>query len=403
MNPTLAPHGARGATGPVLSTALDLPECRARGWVVVDSMVDGLAMGGTRMTRTVTEQELTGLARAMTHKLALVGLPIGGAKAGIAPAPGATVEREAVMREFGRAAAPLLHGGVYLGCDQGTTYADRRLAFEAAGYDVTRLPGTTRLTVGWAELWDHMADITGFGVAVAVLGALRASGARTPQRIAIQGFGTVGRAVAGHLAAHGHRVVAVADVRGTVEDQRGLPVAELASLTSSDGTIDRSRLPDRVTVHGPGQAWLHVDADVLVLAASASAVDEEAVPAVRARLVVEGGNLSCTAPARRLLREAGHTVLPDVVVNVGGAAATGCVLTGLAPSDLPLPQLSEWLREWVADRIARNCELVQELSATGSADPVAQLLGSRGAPAGAGAADATAPAGAAGTGVPAER
>ncbi|MFJ2810864.1 Glu/Leu/Phe/Val dehydrogenase dimerization domain-containing protein [Kitasatospora sp. NPDC087271] len=381
MNRTLAPHGARPVAEPLLSTTLNLPGCQARGWVVVDSMVDGLALGGTRMTRTVTEQELTGLARAMTHKLALVGLPIGGAKAGIAPDPGATVERRAVMRGFGRAAAPLLHGGVYLGCDQGTTYADRQVAFEAAGYDVTRRPGTTRLTVDWAELWDHMADITGFGVAVAVLGALRASGARTPQRIAIQGFGTVGRAVAGHLSAHGHSVVAVADVRGTIEDQRGLPVAELAALTSSDGTIDRSRLPARVTVHGPGQAWLHVDADVLVLAASASAVDEEAVPAVRAGLVVEGGNLSCTPPARRLLREAGHTVLPDVVVNVGGAAATGCVLAGLAPSDLPLPQLSEWLREWVSSRIARNCELVQELSASGSADPVAQLLGSRGAPA----------------------
>ncbi|MFI5617171.1 Glu/Leu/Phe/Val dehydrogenase dimerization domain-containing protein [Streptomyces sp. NPDC051567] len=380
MNRTLSPHGAAGATRPLLSTTLHLPETGARGWVVVDSMVDGLAMGGTRMTPTVTERELADLARAMTHKLALVGLPIGGAKAGIAPGPGAAVPRHTVMRAFGRAAAPLLHGGVYLGCDQGTTYADRSVAFEAAGYDVAHRAGATRLTVGWGELWDRMGDITGFGVAVAVLGALRASGARTPRRIAIQGFGTVGRAVAGHLAAHGHLVVAVADVQGTIEDQRGLPVAELTALTSGDGTIDRTRLPASARVHGSGRAWLHVDADVLVLAASASAVDEEAVPEVRAAMVVEGGNMSCTAPARRLLRESGRTVLPDVVVNVGGAAATGCVLAGLAPSGLPLAQLSAWLREWVADRIARNCELVQELSASGSADPVAHLLAARGAP-----------------------
>ncbi|MET8546959.1 hypothetical protein ABZW03_41100 [Kitasatospora sp. NPDC004799] len=56
-----------------------------------------------------------------------------------------------------------------------------------------------------------------------------------------------------------------------------------------------------------------------------------------------------------------------------------------ALSDLPLPRLSEWLRTWVADRVARNCELVQELSASGSADPVAELLASRGTPAGASA------------------
>ncbi|EDY52413.1 Glu/Leu/Phe/Val dehydrogenase dimerization domain-containing protein [Streptomyces clavuligerus] len=366
-----------GAPRPVLSTTLDLPGCEARAWVVVDSLVDGLAMGGTRMTPTVTEAELAHLARAMTRKLALVGLPIGGAKAGIAPGPGAPgtgAERQAVMREFGRSAGPLLHGGVYLGCDQGTTYADRRLAFEAAGYDVAERPGATRLTVGWAELWDHMADITGYGVAVAVLGALRAAGARTPRRIAIQGFGTVGRAVAGHLADRGHRVVAVADVHGTIEDPRGLPVAELTALTSGDGTIDRTRLPASATVRGPGRAWLHSDADVLVLAASAAAIDTDAVPSVRAPMVVEGGNMSCTEPARRLLRERGHTVLPDVVVNVGGAAATGCVLTGLAPSDLPLPRLSAWLRAWVAERVARNCELVQELSTAGSPDPVAELL-----------------------------
>lgn len=98
MNRTLAPHDARPVAEPLLSTTLNLPGCQARGWVVVDSMVDGLALGGTRMTPTVTEQELAGLARAMTHKLALVGLPIGGAKAGIAPDPGATVERQAVMR-----------------------------------------------------------------------------------------------------------------------------------------------------------------------------------------------------------------------------------------------------------------------------------------------------------------
>ncbi|MEU5976462.1 Glu/Leu/Phe/Val dehydrogenase dimerization domain-containing protein [Streptomyces sp. NPDC047315] len=379
MNRTLPQRGPAKEIPPLLSTTLNMPGCDARGWVVVDRVVDGLAMGGTRMTTAVTEPELAGLARAMTQKLALVGLPIGGAKAGIRPGPADAGDRPRLMRAFGRAAAPLLHGGVYLGCDQGTTYADRQLAFEAAGYDITRRTGTTRLTVGWSELWNHMADITGFGVAVAVLGALRAAGTRAPQRIVIQGFGTVGRAVAHHLAARGHRVVAVADVRGTVEDPRGLPVTELIALTDGDGTIDRTRLPATVRMHGSERAWLHLGADVLVLAASAGAVDEDAVPAARAGTVVEGGNMSCTGPARRLLRESGHVVLPDVVVNVGGAAATGCVLAGLAPSDLPLPRLSAWLRAWISDRITRNCELVQELAASGSTDPVAQLLASSGA------------------------
>ncbi|CAL9419724.1 NAD-specific glutamate dehydrogenase [Actinosynnema sp. ALI-1.44] len=367
---------ATHASSPLFSTTLSLPDCDATGWVVVDSMVDGLAMGGTRMTRTVDAVELAALARAMTHKLALVDLPIGGAKAGIRP-NGPVRDREHLMRTFGRVTRPLLHGGVYLGCDQGTTHPDRDMFFAAAGYDIATRPGATRLDVDWAEFWRSMVDITGFGVATAALGAIRASGARTPQRVVLQGFGTVGRGVAQHLAAHGHQIVAVADILGTVEDPAGLPVDKLIECTSTDGTIDRSGLPTSVRVHDGDRAWLKVDSDVLVLAAGADAIDESVVSSVRAKIVVEGGNMSCTKPARRMLGEAGLTVLPDVVVNVGGAAVTGCIIAGVAPNGLNVPQMSAWLRDWIAGKINKNCELIAELSASGSAEPVAELLAQR--------------------------
>src|SRR5215211_5883088 len=116
--------GGGGVVGPrpcLLSSRLWLRQYDADAWVVVDDLVEGMAMGGTRMTTSVTEAELAELARAMTHKLALVDLPIGGAKAGIRPR-GPVTDRAGLMRAFGRAAAPLLHGGVYLGCDLGTSY-----------------------------------------------------------------------------------------------------------------------------------------------------------------------------------------------------------------------------------------------------------------------------------------
>jgi glutamate dehydrogenase (NAD(P)+) len=361
---------------PLFSATLSLPGCDAEAWVVVDSMVDGLAMGGTRMTATVDEAELTLLARAMTHKLALVDLPIGGAKAGIRPR-GWTHDRTALMRTFGQGARPLLHGGVYLGCDQGTTHPDRDEFFAAAGFDIATRPGATRLGVDWPEFWRTMVDITGFGVATAALSTLRAAGARTPQRVVLQGFGTVGRSVAQHLAAHGHLIVAVADVAGTIEDPAGLPVDDLIKLTSSDGTIDRSGLPLSVRVHDGGSVWLKVDSDVIVLAAGAAAIDEFVVSSVRAGLIVEGGNMSCTKLARQLLRMAGHTVLQDVVVNVGAAAVTGSIIAGVAPSGLAIKQMSAWQRDWISEKITKNCELIQELTVSGSADPVAELLADR--------------------------
>ncbi|MEV5203983.1 Glu/Leu/Phe/Val dehydrogenase dimerization domain-containing protein [Streptomyces sp. NPDC053720] len=361
---------------PLFTTTLSMPGCEADAWVVVDSTVRGLAMGGTRLTETVDELELAALARAMTHKLALVDLPIGGAKAGIRPRSAIT-DRDRLMRTFGRVGRPLLHGGVYLGCDQGTTPADRDTFFTAADYDLTEVPGATRLDMPWEQFYRTMSDITGFGVATAALSTLEAQRVTAPRRVVVQGFGAVGRAAALHLERAGHRIVAVADVLGTLTDPAGLSTEGLIAATSADGTVDRSLLPARVRSLGPDRAWLTVDADVLVLAAAADAIDPGSVPDVRARIVVEGGNLSCGPVVRRLLREAGHTVLPDVVVNVGGAALTGAVLTGVAPSGLSAPRLADWLRAWIANKIRRNCALVTELTGQGSPDPVAELLAHR--------------------------
>lgn len=364
---------------PVLSTRITVPSESLTAWVVVDSLVDATAMGGTRMTESVTEQEVRELARAMSVKLGLVGLPIGGAKAGIRAVP---QRREQVLRAFGRSVAPLLHGGVYLGCDLGTTHADRDLFFAEARYAIERNPRATRMPVDWTTLWQHMVDITGFGVAAGAVAALATRTSRDGsrpghRRVVVQGFGTVGRAVAKTLVAEGHRVVGIADVVGTIADERGLPVEQIIGVCDSAGTVDRSRLPDGVTVSSEPEAWLDIDTDLLVLAAAGDAIRDDNVDRVRASLVVEGGNLCLTPSAQRRLRASGRTVIPGTVVNVGGAAVAGCVLTGTAPSGLSLPQLCDWLFSWVGDRICRNTRDLLEIGAGRAGDPVPELLAAR--------------------------
>lgn len=360
---------------PLLSTAIRDHAESLTGWVVVDTLVDGMAMGGTRMTATVTEREVADLAAAMTVKLALAGLRIGGAKAGIVSV--APERRDGVLRAFGRSVAPLLHGGVYLGCDQGTTHDDRDLFFAEAGFEVLRKPGITQLRSDWTQLWTHLKDITGYGVAESALETLRLRADDRPRRVAIQGFGTVGRSVAKNLQAHGHRIVGVADVLGTVSDPDGLPVDRLLEITDAAGTIDRTRLPDSVTVLGEAEAWLDVDADVLVLAAGGAAIREDNLAQLRAEVVVEGGNLCCTTAAKRALRAAGTVVVPDVVANVGGAGVTGCILTGIAPSDVPTEELVRWLFDWVGERVRRNTRDVLDIAAAHLDDPIPELLAAR--------------------------
>lgn len=358
---------------PAFTVSLHGAGAPVTGWVVVDSLVDSLAMGGTRMTGSVTEAEVRGLARAMTVKLGLVGLPIGGAKAGIV-SDGA--DREKTLRAFGRTVAPLLHGGIHLGCDLGVTPADRAVFFDEAGYDPRRKNRAVDMPYDWRAYYEPLIDCTGHGVGVATvtaLEALRLEGSRT---VVVQGFGTVGRAVAAFLEERGHVVVGVADVHGTISASR-LPVAQLLELTDGAGDIDRSRLPENVTVSTEPDAWLDLDADVLILAANHNAVNENNVHRVGARLVVEGGNLCVSPEAKPKLEAGGATLVPDVVANVGGAAAAGLALARIVPFELATPVRNQWVFDWVGTRVQRNTRDLLEIAAGGSADPLGELYAAR--------------------------
>ncbi|HZN19383.1 MAG TPA: Glu/Leu/Phe/Val dehydrogenase dimerization domain-containing protein [Micromonosporaceae bacterium] len=323
-------------------------------FVVVDSLVEGRAMGGTRTTATVTLDEVAALAARMTIKLAWAGIPIGGAKAGIVCDLPAGAERDRCFGDFGRAVAPLLRGGIYLGSDQGTSHRDRDVFFAAAGYDVAGEDVLAALPCKWAQLWEHCEDVTGFGVCQAVLAAVEATVGPGEGRVVVQGFGAVGRAVASRLAAKGYAIVGVADRSGTVSHPAGLPLPDLLAATDALGNISRVNLPQNVACTRRPDAWLDLDADLLVLAAGGDAIHDGNVDRVRARLVVEGGNLAVTPSAQCTLTRRGVPVLPDYIVNVGGAAVTGLLLTGLAPPCTVVHDLVEWLYDEIGHRIRRN-------------------------------------------------
>lgn len=330
-----------------------------RAFVVADHLLSGKAMGGTRISAAVTLEEAKGLARRMSLKLALAGVRIGGAKGAIVLDPTVRGEaRERVLASFGRLAGSLLRGGVYLGTDLGCTYAERAFFHRHGQYEVE---DHVALPCDWATLWHHCSDVTGLGVAhaAAVAADLLDLGAKR-RRVVIQGFGEVGQAAARHAEHLGLRIVAVADIHGTVFAEGGLPLDAMLAITSERGEIDRTRLPSGVQASDQPEAWLDIDAEVLIPAAVAGAVHAGNVHRVRAQIVAEGANSPLTAEALAHLTGEHRLVVPDIVANAGGAIGCGLALLGAIPTGTTPEEAAAWLFDQTITRVSANTKVVYE-------------------------------------------
>jgi len=279
--------------GPHSVTYLDLPG-GVRGVVAVDNLLLGPAIGGLRMTPDVTPGEVLRLARAMTLKNAAVGLPHGGAKAGIAAPDGLSPgRREALIRAFAVAIRDLTD--YWPGPDMGTDETAMAWVYDEIGRAVGRpsaLGGIPLDTLG----------ATGFGLAVCTE-VLQDADLLTigRARVAVQGFGAVGRNVALSMHRRGATVVAVSERDGAVLNPDGLDVPKLAD--HQRGGQPLAEFPGGHAL--PRDDLLALDCDILVPATDA---------------------------AERLLHERGVLVVPDIIANAGGVICAAGEAKGYTPS-----------------------------------------------------------------------
>lgn len=287
------------------------------------------------MREGCTLDEVTGLARGMTMKEALHYdperryVPLGGAKGGIDCDPRDPAAYALLVR-FLRAMRPYVESVWTTGEDLGLTQDLVDRAAAEAGL-VSSIQAVYPLLDDEASARKRLADafavevdgigldelVGGCGVAESVLTALdRAGVPYAGTRVAVQGLGTMGGATARFLARAGLRVVAVADVKGTIAHPEGLDVEALLAARDAYGTVDRAALRpgDREL---PGDAWLSTDAEVLVPAAVSYAIDATNQERITARWIVEAANMPVLPAAEALLAGRAVTVLPDVVVNSG--------------------------------------------------------------------------------------
>lgn len=348
---------------PLMRVTWTDPVTGRHGYLVVHSLVSGLATGGTRMRAGCTMSEVEDLALGMARKTAVFDLPVGGAKGGIDCDP-KSPEAPGVLRRFVEAMRPWLDAHWVTAEDLGVPQHVLDEVFDEVGLQqsyhaaIRRAPDTDhtlrRVRAGLNAPVPGglvLGDVVGgYGVAQSCLGVVRTldlDPARTT--VAVQGIGTMGGGAAYYLHDAGVRVVAVADAAGTLYHPDGLDVPALLELRDRYGEVDRTRLPDDVE-RLPRDAVLESDVDLLIPAAVSYAITAERVRDIRAGVVVEAANTPVTAEAESLLAARGVPVIPDFVANAGAVAWAWWLLLGRVDAD---PVLSFGvLREEMLGKIA---------------------------------------------------
>jgi len=293
------------------------------GFRVQHNVSRGPGKGGLRYHPSVDIDEVRALAMWMTWKCAVVELPYGGAKGGVAiePRQYSTAELERVTRRYTSEIMPLI-GPEHdiMAPDIGTNA--QTMAWVMDTYSVNQghtIPGVVTgkpLEVGGSL---GRATATSRGVVHAARAALAEAGLDLADvRVAVPGFGKVGAPAARFFAEAGGRVEAVSDEFGGVHRSGGLDLERLMEHVRREGTVVGFDGGDPMS----NDDLLTLDVDVLVPAAVEGVLTEENAPNVKARWVVEGANGPTTTDADAILADRGVVVVPDVLANAGGVVVS---------------------------------------------------------------------------------
>ena len=278
----------------------------------------GPMKGGLRYHPEVDPDEVNSLAALMTYKTAVVGLPYGGAKGGIACDPLKLSHTE--LQKLTRAFVDEIHDVV--GPHQDIPAPDMGTNAQTMAWIVdqySKYHGWTPAVVTGKPLElggsAGREAATGRGLAIAAEIVLKDHGhSIKDKRFAVQGFGNVGSWACKFIAERGGKVVAVSDVSGALQNPDGIDIEQLRSYVQMQGSI--KGFPGAAEMDAKG--ILTSDCDVIVPAALGNVLTGEIADSVQAKFVMEGANGPTTPDADEAMLKRGITVVPDIFANAGG-------------------------------------------------------------------------------------
>lgn len=293
-----------------------------KGFRVQHNNILGPYKGGLRYHQDVNMDEVRALAFWMTMKNAVVNVPFGGGKGGIAVNPKelSEAELERLTREFTRKLAPMI--GPHLDVpapDVNTT--GKIMSWLVDEY--SKYVGKPSPAVVTGKPIEHggsegRTEATGLGGSYALLAILKKLNINpSGLKVAIQGFGNVGSYLALYLEEAGCKIVAISDSKGGIYLPNGIDIKSAIKYKEEKGTLA-----------GFGGDYVESDkvlelpVDIIVPAALENSITERNAENIKAKFVLEMANGPTTLEADEILEQKGITVIPDILANSGGVTVS---------------------------------------------------------------------------------
>jgi glutamate dehydrogenase (NAD(P)+) len=293
------------------------------GYRVQHNRARGPMKGGLRYHPEVDLDEVRSLASLMTWKTAVVDIPYGGAKGGIAVdvAKLSRRELERITRKFIDEIHDIIGPDTDIPApDMGTDHAV--MAWIMSQYNKFHGFNPGVVTGKPVEYYGipGREEATGRGVGILTVKLLGRLG-RKPAgaRVAIQGFGNVGTHTAKYLHEADCKIVAISDAVCGYFRKDGIDIPKaLRHTLDHDRSLCGYKEAEQIT----NAQLLELDVDVLIPAAIGGVITAENAANIKAPVIIEGANAPVHPDADVILDDAKKIVLPDILANAGGVTVS---------------------------------------------------------------------------------
>ena len=274
--------------------------------------------GGIRFHENVNLDEVKALSTWMTFKCSVVGIPYGGGKGGITINPNDYSENEIekISREFTKAIYPIIGEKEDIPAPDVNTN-EKIISWMVDEYSKLEGELTPGAFTGKPINFygsEARVEATGYGVANMAIKSCEKLGIDIfNSKVAIQGFGNVGKFAGLYIEQAGAKVVAVSDSSATLYNPEGINIKELIKYKDIHKSIKGYDKASSIK-----EDIITIDVDILMPCALENQITSKNADNIKAKIIVEGANGPTTPEADKIIFEKNIVLIPDILANSGG-------------------------------------------------------------------------------------